>query len=99
VLKHLRRQHAGVGVVARAVIADEETQLSDLVRRPVAERRGGAALIERDDRALVRNSAERDDGAQIAHLGDRRLQEGPAGLDLGRGRLVLRWRGAPLRWG
>jgi hypothetical protein len=41
----------------------------------VAERRGGAALIERDHRALVRNAAERDDGAQIAHLGDGRLRK------------------------
>src|SRR3982074_3240792 len=98
ILKHLWRQHARVGVVARAVIADEEAQLSDLVRRPVAERRGGAAVVERGHRALMGNPPERDDGAKISHLGDGGFEKSAAGLDLGRSGLVLRWH-APHRVG
>ena len=66
VAEHLRRQHAGIRVVARAVIAHEDAQLADLVRRAVTERRGRAAVVERRQRAVVGNPPERDDGAQLA---------------------------------
>ena len=42
--EHLRRQHAGVGVVARAVIAANSAQLADLVRAPWPNGAAAAAL-------------------------------------------------------
>ena len=41
----------------------------------VAERRGRARCAERGDRAVMGDPAERDDGAQVRHLGDRRPRE------------------------
>src|SRR6266545_7408050 len=90
VAKHLWRQHAGARVVARAVIADENPQPTDIVRCAMTERRGRAAVVERRHGALMGNPAERHDGAEILHLGDGRFEKSAAGLDLcGRG-LVLR---------
>ena len=45
-------------------------QRAELVRGAVPERRGRAACAERGQRAVMRDPAERDDRAQIVHLGD-----------------------------
>src|SRR4029078_1766726 len=45
--KHVRRQHAGVGVVARAVIAREQRERPDLGPAAMAERRRRAFRAQR----------------------------------------------------
>src|SRR4051795_13324316 len=57
--KHLRRQHAGVGVVARAMIAREQRERAD---------RGAAAMLEGRRRALV---AERLHGRLMGDSAER----------------------------
>jgi hypothetical protein len=48
-------------------------------------------MPERPQRGLVRDAAERHDGAQPGHCGDAMRKKGvAAGVDLGRRRLVLR---------
>ena len=93
--KHLRRQHAGIGVVARAVIAVEQ----DEAMRPlagqdefaaVAKGQPGRRLPECACHAVVGDTPERDDGPQIRHGGERRLEKDPAGADFERRRLVFR---------
>src|ERR1700730_1519861 len=63
VLKHLRRQHAGIGVVARAMVAHEEAQLSDVVRAAMGEWRARTTMVEGRNGGLVGDASERDDGA------------------------------------
>src|SRR5206468_1131291 len=60
--EHRRRQDAGVGVVARAVIAREQSDPANIARSAVREWDRRALLTERHDRALVRDPAERHDG-------------------------------------
>jgi peroxiredoxin len=69
--KHLRRQHTGIRVVARAVIAVEQRELADRMHCAVHERRRREAMPERPQRGLVRDAAERHDGAQPRHCGMR----------------------------
>ena len=74
--EHLRRQHAGVRVVARAVIAREQRASSPISSdAPWPNGAAAPAVAERGDGALVRDAAERHDGAQIRHLGDGRPQK------------------------
>ena len=88
--KHLRRQHAGVGVVARAVIAGEQRERPDLRAAAMAERGLLQLVAQRAHRRLVRDAPQRDDGAQLRHLRDGGFEKIPAGVDLRRRRLVLR---------
>ncbi len=90
IAKHFRRQHPRIRVVARAVIAVVEPDR----RRPHARRRarrgGGIAKTKGLQGRFMGDPPERHDRAKPGHGGDRRDQELPAGVDLGRQRLVLR---------
>ena len=88
--EHLRRQHAGVRVVARAVIAREQRHVADSCAAAMLERRAPTSSPQRRHHAVMRDAAEREDRAQVLHLGDGRLEKIAAGVDLGRRRLVLR---------
>ena len=68
--EHLRRQLAGVGVVARAVEAVEEGKAcSHVVAGAVREREGGFASGERCKRAVVGDAPESEDGGKARHGG------------------------------
>ena len=89
VTKHFRRQHAGIRVVARAVITAEQRHWPELVPAAVPEGDVGQFGAERAHSALVRDSAEHNDGPQFFHFGDRWRQKIAAGSYFFRGRLVL----------
>ena len=88
--KHLRRQHAGVGVVARAVIAREQRERADRSAAAMLEGRRRALGAERLHRRLMGDAAERHDDAQLLHFRDGGDEKFAAGVDLRRCRLVLR---------
>src|SRR5437762_11291254 len=58
VAEHAGSEHARARVVARAVIADENAQAAHVMGRAMAERRGRAAMVERRQRAFVRDPPE-----------------------------------------
>ena len=88
--KHVRCQHAGVGVVARAVVAVVKLERPGQVNGAVRERRGGAAQFQHFQQAVMRHTAKRDDRAQARHPLDRRGKKRTTRIDLRRQRLVLR---------
>src|SRR6185312_3974631 len=56
----------------------------------VAERVRRLLRAQRGEDAVVRDTSERQDGLQVSHFGNRRDEEVPARLDLGRRWFVLR---------
>ena len=92
-------QPPGVGVVAAAVIAVEERDAArQRVPRAVGERQRRTLHAERRERRVVRDAAEREDGAAGGHAGEIRGEIVVAGADLGRRRLVVRAAGISPRW-
>ena len=92
VAEHLRRQHAGVGVVARAVIAAKTASSAPIVvPRAMAERRGRALARRAPSPSL--SCAMRPSATMARRFGISAmvgLEKVAAGGDLGRRRLVLR---------
>src|SRR5215213_8385587 len=88
--KHFRGEHARVGIVPGAMIADENSQPPDIVCCTVTEWRCCSALVESRQGTFMRDAAERHDGGQVRHFGDGRRQKIPAGSNLRSSRLVLR---------
>src|SRR3954465_6332981 len=65
--EHVGRKHAGVGVVARAMIAVEKRKAADCVPCAMRERRRGEAEACRSYGRLVRNAPERHDRPKLRH--------------------------------
>ena len=89
-LEHRGGQAAGLGVVARAVVAVEDGEAAEVVAGAVGEGVMGEAAVEGADERLVGDAAEAEDGAEARKRGEAGGEEGAAGGDLGRRRLVLR---------
>src|SRR5450631_2971521 len=84
VAKHLWRQHARIGVVARAVIAVVKFGGADLMHGAMRKRRRGGPQAQRLQRRFMRDPAERHDRAQSRHGLDGRNEELAADVDFGR---------------
>jgi hypothetical protein len=89
VAEHLRREHAGVRIVARAMIAIEQHDLAHRPHAAMAEWMIGAPRRARPHHCLVRDPAERDDRAKLRHFRDGFAEEITAGGDFFRCWLVL----------
>jgi hypothetical protein len=73
--KHVGRQHAGVRVVARAVIAVEERQRADRVPGAMRERCGRQRCPSARSVDSCAMRPERHDRAQLRHRGDAAREE------------------------
>lgn len=94
-LKHDRRQHARVRVVARAMVAVEESDRRAIgtgnpVFCAVTERRAGKFFHASAQHAVMGDLAERDDRSEVDHLAHRRHEKRTACRDFSRQGLVLR---------
>src|SRR4029077_15732258 len=79
--KQLWRQHAGMGVVARAMIAVVKFQCAGPMHGAMGEGRGRATKIECFQDCIMRDPAKRDDRAQAWHGLDGHGEIRPAGID------------------
>src|SRR5262245_23626162 len=78
--KHLGRQAAGVGVVARAVVAIEQDHaLAQRMLGPMPERESRLAGAHGIERAVMGDTAERQDGAEAGKADDPAGQVSAAG--------------------
>ena len=68
VAEHFRRQHAGRGVVARAMIAVEQRDRAHCMRAAMGERVGAPLRVLRGDEGVMRHAPERDDGGERGHF-------------------------------
>ncbi len=98
IAKHLRRQHAGVGVVAGAVIAVEQHEIAHHACAAMGEWVISSPRGLRPYQCFVGNPAKRNDSAKPGHFTDGGSKEIAAGRYLKRRRLVFR-RHAPHRVG
>lgn len=89
-MKHGFRQHACIGVVARAVIAGKNPQRPDIGLGGMAEFMFRNGLAKGTNSGLMRYCTECYNGLQIWEAGNKRRQELPAGINFGAGRFVFR---------
>src|SRR5690625_1585446 len=88
--EHLRRQHARIRVVARAMIAGGNPVGAKPARRPMTSGMIAHPARQRADGRVMRKLAQGHDGLEIWQGGNPPDQKAAAGIYLGCNRLILR---------